>query len=59
MKELDRRSFIKGALSLGAMGALAGLTGGQARAEGRAVYTAGAYTASARGFDGEVTGQGT
>ena len=59
MKELDRRSFIKGALSLGAMGALAGLTGVQARAEGEAVYTPGTYTASAMGFDGEVTVQVT
>ena len=55
MKELNRRSFIKGALSLGAISALSGLTGVQARAEGESVYTPGTYTASAMGRDGQVT----
>ena len=55
MKELNRRNFIKGALSLGAISALSGLTGVQARAEGESVYTPGTYTASAMGRDGQVT----
>lgn len=54
MKELNRREFIKGALSLGAAGALAGLTGVGAMAEGESVYTPGTYTASAKGRDGLV-----
>ena len=64
MSKIDRRSFLKkavaGALGTGAAVALAGCsnagstsTGASSTAE--AIYTPGTYTASAKGYDSEVT----
>ena len=49
MKELSRRSFLKGALASGVTAAVAGITGVSAFADG-AVYTPGTYTATAQGI---------
>lgn len=54
MKDISRRSFLKGALAGTASVAAAGLLGGIAFAEGGAVYTPGTYSAQAQGI-GTVT----
>ena len=55
-KELSRRSFIKGLAALGLSTAGAVLTGGVAHAEELPVgFIPGTYSATARGFGGDVT----
>ena len=53
MKDISRRSFLKGALVGTASVAAAGLMGGMALAEGK--YTPGTYSASAKGIASDVT----
>lgn len=57
MKNIDRRSFLKGALSMGAAGAMTAFTGLRVFAEDgqEGIYTPGTYTASAKGHEGDVT----
>ena len=53
MKNISRRSFLKGAVAGTASVAAAGLLGGMAFAEGK--YTPGTYSASAKGIASDVT----
>ena len=53
MKELSRRSFLKGALAGSAALAAAAVTGVPVLAEG-AIYTPGTYSAKAQGINTEI-----
>ena len=55
MKELSRRSFLKGATASALGMAAAGMMGQVAFAEAAGTYTPGTYSATARGMESEVT----